>query len=218
MKLNVVDGKGMSEAKGVIAYADGSCLGNPGPGGWGVIIIEADGRMRELSGGVRSTTNNRMEITAAIEALRNLPPGTSVLIRTDSQYLVKTMTLGWKRSANPDLWRELDAEVARHRVRWEWVRGHAGDLMNERADELARNAALGKPARQFQPAKPIAPVSRAADEETAAVAELRPLLRDGEALRRCASCGRIFVARAELDGEALVYCALAKCQLKARKP
>lgn len=206
----------MSEVKGVVAYADGSCLGNPGPGGWGVIIIEPDGRTRELSGGVRSTTNNRMEITAAIETLRNLPPGTSVLIRTDSQYLVKTMTLGWKRSANPDLWRELDAEVARHRVRWEWVRGHAGDSMNERADELARNAASGKPlAPQIRPAKASAHPSRSADEESAA-AELRPLLREGESLRRCGCCGHVFVALAAAD-EAPVYCALAKCQLTARK-
>jgi ribonuclease HI len=209
----------MAEAKGVIAYADGSCLGNPGPGGWGVVIIEADGRMRELCGGMRSTTNNRMEITAAIEALRNLPPGTSALIRTDSQYLVKTMTLGWKRSANPDLWRELDAEVARHRVRWEWVRGHAGDPMNERADELARNAALGKPvARSIQPAKALAPAPRSVDEEAAVVAELRPLLGDRESLRRCAGCGRMFVARVEAVAETLAYCALANCQLKARKP
>lgn len=207
----------MSEAKSVIAYADGSCLGNPGPGGWGVVIIEADGRMRELSGGVRSTTNNRMEITAAIEALRNLPPGISILIRTDSQYLVKTMTLGWKRSANPDLWRELDAEVARHRVRWEWVRGHAGDPMNERADALARNAALGKPPRQAQSTTAIALGPRAVDEESATVAELGPLLRDGEALRRCVSCGRMFVARADVAAEAPVHCALAKCQLNARK-
>ena len=207
----------MSEARSVIAYADGSCLGNPGPGGWGVVIIDPDGRMREFSGAARSTTNNRMEITAAIEALRILPPGTAVLIRTDSQYLVKTMTLGWKRSANPDLWRELDGEVARHRVGWEWVRGHAGDPMNERADELARRAAMGKPVAVEQAESRKAPAPPAADNETAAIAELRPLLRDGETLRRCASCGRMFVARAEADEEPLVYCALAGCQLQARQ-
>jgi ribonuclease HI len=86
-----------------------------------------------------------MEITAAIEALRRLPPGVEVTIRTDSQYLVNTMTLGWKRRENIDLWKMLDAEVAQRTVRWEWVRGHSGDTFNERADELARSAALGKP-------------------------------------------------------------------------
>ena len=203
----------MGETMEVVAYPDGSCLGNPGPGGWGVVIIEPDGRTRELSGGVRSTTNNRMEITAAIEALRGLPPGTSVLIRTDSQYLVKTMTLGWKRSANPDLWRELDGEVARHRVRWEWVRGHAGDPINERADELARTAAMAKPGASSPP-KAIAAPARAADDESAAIAELRPLLHEGEELRRCAGCGRMFVAR---EGAGVpAYCSLAKCQLEAR--
>jgi len=123
-----------------IAYADGSCLGNPGPGGWGVVIINADGSTHVLSGANPATTNNRMEITAAIEALRAFPPGAEVTVRTDSQYVVKTMTLGWKRRENLDLWRELDAEVARRLVRWEWVRGHAGDAMNQRADALATAA------------------------------------------------------------------------------
>jgi hypothetical protein len=84
-----------------------------------------------------------MEITAAIEALRRLPPGLEVMIRTDSQYLVNTMTLGWKRRENLDLWKILDAETAQRKVSWEWVRGHSGDPFNERADQLARNAALG---------------------------------------------------------------------------
>ena len=86
-----------------------------------------------------------MEITAAIEALRRLPSGVEVTIRTDSQYLVNTMTLGWKRRENLDLWKILDAELAQRKVTWEWVRGHSGNTFNERADELARNAALGKP-------------------------------------------------------------------------
>ena len=204
----------------MVAYADGSCIGNPGPGGWGVVIIDRDGRTREFSGAARSTTNNRMEITAAIEALRALPPGTAVLIRTDSQYLVKTMTLGWKRSANPDLWRELDTEVARHRVRWEWVRGHAGDSMNERADELARNAAMGKPETPKEaeaPKRIAAAASPIADNESACVSELRPLLHEGEALRRCAGCGRMFVAKGSGADDAIAYCALAECQLIARR-
>jgi ribonuclease HI len=135
----------MSKQPSLIAYADGSCLGNPGPGGWGVVLIGSNGSRLEFSGAAESTTNNRMEITAAIEALRRLPSGADVTIRTDSQYLVNTMTRGWKRRENLDLWKILDAEVAQRRVGWEWVRGHSGDTFNERADELARNAAFGKP-------------------------------------------------------------------------
>jgi ribonuclease HI len=135
----------MSKQHRLIAYADGSCLGNPGPGGWGIVLVGDDGSRLEFSGAAASTTNNRMEITAAVEALRRLPPGIDVSIRTDSQYLVKTMTLGWKRRENLDLWKILDAEVAQRKVTWEWVRGHSGNILNERADELARNAALGKP-------------------------------------------------------------------------
>jgi ribonuclease HI len=135
----------MSRQPRLIAYADGSCIGNPGPGGWGVVLIGSNGTRVEFSGAAASTTNNRMEITAAIEALRRLPAGIGVTIRTDSQYLVNTMTRGWKRRENLDLWKILDAEVAQRKVRWEWVRGHSGNTLNERADELARSAALGNP-------------------------------------------------------------------------
>jgi ribonuclease HI len=135
----------MSKQSSLTAYADGSCLGNPGPGGWGVVLVGIDGARLEFSGAAASTTNNRMEITAAIEVLRKLPSGVDITIRTDSQYLVNTMMLGWKRRENLDLWQILDAEVAQRKVRWEWVRGHSGDALNDRADELARGAALGKP-------------------------------------------------------------------------
>jgi ribonuclease HI len=196
-----------------IAYADGSCLGNPGPGGWGVVIINADGSTRVLSGANPATTNNRMEITAAIEALRAFPPGAEVTVRTDSQYVVKTMTLGWKRRENLDLWRELDAEVARRLVRWEWVRGHAGDIHNNRADELARTAA-GTAIKAVAP--PSAAKSRRAsthDEgEERTMAELEPLLRPDEAARHCSACGRIFVT-----ADDSLYCSLAACQIKARR-
>lgn len=195
----------------VVAYADGSCIGNPGPGGWGVLIVGPDGSRRELCGADPSTTNNRMEITAAIQALRAIPSGAEVIVRSDSKYLVNTMTLGWRRRENLDLWRELDTEAARHRVRWEWVRGHAGDAFNERADELARNAALG---RQVE-ASPVSSDNARADTDTA-MEELRPLLKGDEMIRRCANCGRAFVASAA-DSALLVYCSLVACQLTARR-
>ncbi len=127
-----------------IVYADGSCIGNPGPGGWGVIIVAPDGSRRELSGSAPATTNNRMELTAAIEGLRRVEPKARVILRSDSQYLINSMTLGWKRRLNLDLWRLLDAEVAAREVQFEWVMGHASDALNNRADELARAAAINQ--------------------------------------------------------------------------
>ncbi|MBF8266895.1 MAG: rnhA [Dehalococcoidia bacterium] len=118
-------------------YTDGSCQGNPGPGGWGA-IVERDGKKRELAGREGDTTNNRMEITAAIRGLEATPDGSEVTIHSDSQYLVNTMTRGWKRNANQDLWAALDTMVKHRRVRWQWVRGHVGHPENERADSLAR--------------------------------------------------------------------------------
>ena len=132
------------------AYTDGACSGNPGPGGWGVLLI-IDGEEAELCGGETETTNNRMELKAAIEALRALPKNGAVKIVTDSTYVKDGITSwmanwkqnGWKTAAkkpvkNEDLWRELDAENAAHQVEWEWVKGHSGHPENERADELAR--------------------------------------------------------------------------------
>jgi ribonuclease HI len=216
-------------ARTAVAYADGSCIGNPGPGGWGVLLIEADGSTRELSGFERSTTNNRMEITAAIQALRAFPHSTELTLHSDSQYLVKTMTLGWKRRENLDLWRELDKEVAHRKVHWEWVRGHAGDPLNDRADELARAAALRKtPAAR--PASTAASGRAEVRDAAAANADLggesgesaemlralRPLLREDETIRRCVSCGRPFVAPAQAT-DVCSYCSLAACQLRARE-
>ena len=130
----------------VIVYADGACSGNPGPGGWAAILIHpASGAVKELSGGESSTTNNRMELTAVSEALEALKRPCEVLVKTDSQYLVGTMTQGWKRKANHDLWARLDELCRVHRVSWEWVKGHAGDPYNERADRLARAAVPGRP-------------------------------------------------------------------------
>jgi len=194
---------GESNRKRYVIYADGACVGNPGPGGWGVVIVEPPDERRELNGGpYPQTTNNRMEITAAIEGLRALPEAADVTLHTDSEYVVKTMTLGWKRNKNGDLWDELDREVARHRVRFQWVQGHAGDRWNERADRLAAAAARG---RNVEPAPP------ATEQDSAR--ELEASLEPGEAIKRCAGCGRMFVASSEDDR----FCALVQCQLTARR-
>lgn len=133
----------------VQAYTDGACRGNPGPGGWGVLLLTA-GAEKELSGGVLATTNNRMELTAVIRALDALKRPVPIEIVTDSQYVMLGTTRwmadwkqrGWRTAArqpvkNEDLWRELDALVTRQPVSWRWVRGHTGDAGNERADALA---------------------------------------------------------------------------------
>ena len=120
-------------------YTDGSCSGNPGPGGWAA-VIEHDGEKTRLSGGERSTTNNRMELTAAIKGLEAAPPGATAVVHSDSEYLVKTMTKGWKRNVNRDLWEQLDLTVAKRNVDFRWVRGHSGHPQNEEADRLAVQA------------------------------------------------------------------------------
>jgi ribonuclease HI len=141
----------------VEAYADGACRGNPGPGGWGVLLRE-DGVERELHGGEPATTNNRMELTAVIRALEALAPQRRVRLYTDSQYVQKGMSVwihDWKRRGwrtadkkpvkNQDLWMRLDELARGHEVEWHWVRGHAGHPENERADALAnRGIDLGR--------------------------------------------------------------------------
>ena len=137
------------------AFTDGACSGNPGPGGWGVVLqaINAGEIMkeRELSGGAGETTNNQMELMAAISALETLDRASTITVITDSSYVkdgVSTWIHGWKRNGwktaakkpvkNVELWQRLDAAQARHNVTWEWVKGHAGHPENERADALAR--------------------------------------------------------------------------------
>ncbi|MBE1291835.1 MAG: ribonuclease HI [Shimia sp.] len=139
----------------LIAYTDGACSGNPGPGGWGALLQAKDGdtvvKERELKGGAENTTNNKMELMAAIMALETLERASTITVVTDSTYVKNGVTgwifgwkkNGWKTSAkkpvkNADLWQRLDAAQARHQVTWEWVKGHAGHPENERADELAR--------------------------------------------------------------------------------
>jgi ribonuclease HI len=139
--------------KGVVElYTDGACSGNPGPGGWGAILLWGSHR-KELSGGERETTNNRMELMAVIRGIEALNRISRVNIHTDSTYVMKGMTewigdwkrRGWRTAAkkpvkNADLWQRLDAALTSHHVKWRWVRGHSGVPENERADELARLA------------------------------------------------------------------------------
>jgi len=125
----------------VVLYTDGACLGNPGPGGWGAVIFE-EGEKKLLHGAEENTTNNRMEITAVIEALKILSVGVNVRIYSDSTYVINTMTKNWRRKKNQDLWILLDNEAALRNIEWEWVKGHSGDEFNEEADRLAYQEAL----------------------------------------------------------------------------
>ncbi len=158
----------MSDGKRIAIWSDGACSGNPGPGGWGAVLVW-DGHRKELKGGAAATTNNRMELTAAIEALEALKRPSQIDFYTDSEYLrggVMGWIKGWKRNGwktsdrkpvkNVDLWQRLDALAGKHDVIWHWVRGHAGTEGNERADELAREGM-----------KPFKPKKRPAGEAPA---------------------------------------------------
>ncbi len=138
----------------IYIYSDGACKGNPGPGGWGALLV-TDGHRKEICGGEANTTNNRMEMTAVIRALESLKRPSAVEVHTDSQYVQKGISewmAGWKRRnwrtadgkpvKNQDLWLQLDALSQLHRIEWKWVRGHNGHPENERADELANQGVL----------------------------------------------------------------------------
>lgn len=146
----------MSEKTKIVEiFTDGACSGNPGPGGWGAILRYGE-KVKEISGAEKDTTNNRMELMAAIAALESLTRPCSVALTTDSQYVKNGITSwifswkkkGWKKSdnkpvVNVDLWQRLDAATQKHKVSWHWVKGHAGHTENERCDELAREAIKG---------------------------------------------------------------------------
>ena len=143
----------MTELPHVEIFTDGACKGNPGPGGWGA-VLRMGAREKELSGGARETTNNRMEMTAAIEALNALTKPCRVTLSTDSRYVMDGLTKwikGWQKNGwktadrkpvkNAELWQALLAATGPHRIEWQWVKGHAGHPENERADRLASDAA-----------------------------------------------------------------------------
>lgn len=202
-----------SSSREYLVYADGSCLGNPGPGGWGVVVRDPTGNVTELNGHSDSTTNNRMELMGAIEGLRATEPGADVVLRSDSQYVVNTMTLRWKRNKNQDLWALLDAETKLRRVQFEWVRGHDTDPINNRADELALMGAQGRLlADGASPEKRETRRSSKKDDDYVVESELTMLLKPNESIRECAGCGQKFVSRRAGDD----YCSLILCQFQAR--
>lgn len=153
-------------AERVHIHTDGACSGNPGPGGWGA-VLQYNGHIKDLQGGEAHTTNNRMELTAAIEALNSLKRACDVELHTDSTYVKDGLTKwihGWKKNGwrtankkpvkNVELWQALDTAVQRHSINWHWVKGHAGDEMNERADQLANDGMA-----QFKTDKPVTPAA-----------------------------------------------------------
>jgi ribonuclease HI len=135
----------------IVIYTDGACSGNPGKGGWGAILMFKE-HEKKISGGLKETTNNQMEIRAVIEALKSIKKPSEIIINTDSKYVMDGITKwinGWKKNGwrtaerkpvkNSELWQELDEEVGKHRIEWRWVKGHSGNKYNDIADELARN-------------------------------------------------------------------------------
>jgi len=201
-----------------LVYADGSCIGNPGPGGWGVVIRDPDGVVTELNGHDPSTTNNRMELMGAIEGLRATGRGAHVVLRSDSRYVVNSMTLHYKRNKNHDLWKLLDAEAVARRVRFEWVRGHDTDPVNNRADALAMMGANGRliadgALPESSQARRMTRASKT--DDSAEAAELAARLKPGESIRECAACGAKFVSLG--GGNENEFCSHARCQLEARR-
>ena len=157
-------------ADSVIIHTDGACSGNPGPGGWGA-VLQYNGTVKELKGGAKLTTNNQMELTAAIEALNALKRPCTVELHTDSQYVkngLNSWIHGWKKNGwrtsdkkpvkNVELWQALDAAVSRHKINWHWVKGHAGDEMNERADALANEGMAPFKPKRRKPDEMLPPV------------------------------------------------------------
>ncbi len=128
------------QSNDIVIHTDGACKGNPGRGGWAA-VIQQNGTQRTISGSDPQTTNNRMEMTGVIRGLEAVEPSAKVLINSDSTYVINTMTKGWKRKVNHDLWDQLDRLVKNRNITWRWVRGHSGDPGNELADSAATKEA-----------------------------------------------------------------------------
>ena len=166
----------MTTTNSITIYTDGSCLGNPGPGGWGALVFGESEEPQRLSGHEVQTTNNRMELMAAIQGLEAVPAGSKVVLHSDSSYLVNTMTRNWKRRGNHDLWERLDALSGSHNVEWRWVRGHNGDRWNEAADRLAvaaMNIAAGRESgAASEPEEPAKSLTHLDDEGRARMVDV----------------------------------------------
>ena len=166
----------MTTTNAITIYTDGSCLGNPGPGGWGALVFGESEEPQRLSGHEAQTTNNRMELMAAIQGLEAVPAGSKVVLHSDSSYLVNTMTKNWKRRVNHDLWERLDTLSGSHNVEWRWVRGHNGDRWNEAADRLAvaaMNIAAGRETgATSEPTKPVDSLTHIDDEGRARMVDV----------------------------------------------
>jgi ribonuclease HI len=175
------------------------------------VVRDPNGNVTELNGYDSSTTNNRMELMGAIEGLRATERGADVVLRSDSQYVVKSMTLHYKRNKNQDLWELLDAETAARRVKFEWVRGHGVDPINNRADELALSGANRQLVADGALTEKRKPRSSPKSDDASVEAGLATRLESGESIRECLGCGVKFVSRNGDD-----YCSLIRCQLDAR--
>jgi len=166
----------LTTTNAITIYSDGSCLGNPGPGGWGALVFGESEEPQRLSGHEAQTTNNRMELMAAIQGLEAVPAGSKVVLHSDSSYLVNTMTKNWKRRVNHDLWERLDTLSGSHNVEWRWVRGHNGDRWNEAADRLAvaaMNIAAGRETgATSEPTKPADSLTHIDDEGRARMVDV----------------------------------------------
>ncbi len=166
----------MTTTNAITIYTDGSCLGNPGPGGWGALVFGESEEPQRLSGHEAQTTNNRMELMAAIQGLEAVPAGSKVVLHSDSSYLVNTMTKNWRRRVNHDLWERLDTLSGSHNVEWRWVRGHNGDRWNEAADRLAvaaMNIAAGRETgATSEPTKPADSLTHIDDEGRARMVDV----------------------------------------------
>lgn len=151
-KLNKMEELDLKKKEKIYIWSDGACKGNPGPGGW-ASVIQMNGEKTEISGGSQNTTNNIMELTAALEGIRKTPTGSNVIVTTDSQYLINGISnwvRNWKQNSwrkkdgkpvlNQELWQELDAECQLRNVDWKWIKGHSGHPINERCDRLAKQA------------------------------------------------------------------------------